>query len=278
MVIVICAQLAFIRFSQLLIASILAQTALIVYSILFYEPDWLSILVYGTGLLIGCSFGFFRMRGIENEFDVLQDLRREKRQHSHVLIELNKVNLAQKEHLKDYRNLKEKQDSDYFLTSMLLEPLAVCNIQSSFVRVDFVIEQKKQLKFRRWDVSLGGDICIAYEILLQHKMYIVFLNGDAMGKSLQGAGGALVLGAVFKSLVERALNEQNVKNMSPEIWLKKAFVELHRVFESFNGAMLITVIMGLLDEESGLLYYLNAAHPEMVLYRGGARSVYSGFR
>jgi tetratricopeptide (TPR) repeat protein len=108
-------------------------------------------------------------------------------------------------------------------------------------------------------------------------MYIVFLNGDAMGKSMQGAGGALVLGAVFKSLVERALNETSVKNLSPEVWLKNSFVELHRVFESFNGAMLITVIMGLLDEESGLLYYLNAAHPEMVLLREGRAAFIKDF-
>ncbi len=44
----------------------------------------------------------------------------------------------------------------------------------------------------------------------------VFINGDAMGKSIQGAGGAIVLGVVFKSVVARTRIVKEAKNKHPE--------------------------------------------------------------
>ena len=52
----------------------------------------------------------------------------------------------------------------------------------------------------------------------------VFLNADAMGKSMQGAGGALVAGAVFNSIIERTMLSPTVQNQYPERWLKNSFV------------------------------------------------------
>jgi tetratricopeptide (TPR) repeat protein len=93
-----------------------------------------------------------------------------------------------------------------------------------------------------------------------------------MGKSIQGAGGALVLGVVFQSVVNRTKIRKQDQFKSPERWLKECFLELHSVFESFDGSMLISVVMGIIDDQSGLVYYINAEHPWTVLYRDNIAS------
>jgi len=174
-----------------------------------------------------------------------------------------------KESLDHVRSLKEQQDGDYFLTSLLLAPLSGDTSRSDNVHIDFRIRQKKEFSFKKWNASIGGDICAAHTIRLMNRPYIVFLNGDAMGKSIQGAGGALVLGTVFKAMITRTQMTQSSSQRYPEQWLKECFHELQSVFVSFNGSMLVSVFIGLIDEEKGALYYLNAEHPQAVLYRDG---------
>ncbi len=167
------------------------------------------------------------------------------------------------------RELKMQQDGDYFLTSLLLKPLGGNFVSGSPVNVDILISQKKKFHFGKWDAELGGDFCAAHRIVLRGRSYVVFLNGDAMGKSMQGAGGALVLGTAFKATIARTQTVTRVRERYPETWLKECFLELQNVFVSFDGSMLVSLVLGLIDEESGLLYYLNAEHPWSVLYRGG---------
>jgi tetratricopeptide (TPR) repeat protein len=90
-----------------------------------------------------------------------------------------------------------------------------------------------------------------------------------MGKSMQGAGGSLVLGAVMQSIVERTKLSPKEQILYPERWLKAVFLELQKTFESFDGSMLISVIMGLADEKSGFVYFINAEHPWSAILRGG---------
>lgn len=165
--------------------------------------------------------------------------------------------------------LKQQQDGDYFLTSLLIKPLGANKAHSDNVRVDFLLEQKKKFSFRRFNDEIGGDMNISNRILLRNQWYTIFLNADAMGKSMQGAGGALVLGAVFESIIERTRIEDSMKEQSPERWLKNSFLELHKVFESFEGSMLVSSVIGLVEEDSGSLYYINAEHPWTCLYRDG---------
>lgn len=93
-----------------------------------------------------------------------------------------------------------------------------------------------------------------------------------MGKSIQGAGGALVLGTVFKSIVTRTQQSPRESSRFPEQWLKECFIELQNVFVSFDGSMLASAVIGLVDDENGFLYYINAEHPWPVLYRKGKAS------
>ncbi|MDH5719937.1 MAG: SpoIIE family protein phosphatase [Spirochaetia bacterium] len=182
-----------------------------------------------------------------------------------VLVEERTKDLNQS--LEETRNLKNQQDGDYFLTSLLINPLGANSVKSSSIHIEFLVKQNKKFKFRKWRKEIGGDICIAHSISLKNKEFTVFLNADAMGKSMQGAGGVLVLGAVFQSIIERTRFSDDMKNQHPESWLKNAFVELHRIFESFKGSMLISLIIGIIEDNTGLLHFLNAEHPYPVLYR-----------
>jgi serine phosphatase RsbU (regulator of sigma subunit) len=173
------------------------------------------------------------------------------------------------EALDEVNLLKEKQDGDYYLTSLLINPLGKNFAISENVKIEFFVKQKKQFHYRKWDSEIGGDINTAYNIKLKGKDFIVFANADAMGKSMQGAGGALVFGSVFKSIIERTNSNPLLSNVFPEQWVKSLFVELHKVFISFDGSMLMSLVLGLIDESTGLLYYINVEHPEPVLYRNG---------
>ncbi len=170
--------------------------------------------------------------------------------------------------LEEVRALKIAQDGDYYLTSLLLTPLQPNNNFCSNIKTEVFMEQKKKFSFRKWNSQIGGDICITDTINLNGREYAVFVNGDAMGKSIQGAGGALVLGVVFNAGLMRSRVEK-YQNIFPEIWLRERFLDLHNVFLSFDGSMYISVCMGIIDNQSGTMYYINAEHPWTVLYRDG---------
>ncbi len=171
--------------------------------------------------------------------------------------------------LTEVQDLKEQQDGDYFLTSLLLRPLGSVRVQSDTVHIDFLVRQKKHFHFRKWDSEIGGDLCIADTVTLRGKQFTVFANADAMGKSIQGAGGAIVMGTVFKSMISRTQMSALAQNRYPEQWLKECFAELQNVFVGFDGSMLVSAVIGLIEDESGMFYYVNAEHPWVVLFRKG---------
>ncbi|MBR32068.1 MAG: hypothetical protein CMN77_12240 [Spirochaetaceae bacterium] len=171
--------------------------------------------------------------------------------------------------LKRIQELKKQQDGDYFLTSLLIRPLSRPDFVSENHKIQCVANQKKTFSFRHWDDELGGDLATAYSLDLNGRKHIALFNADAMGKSMQGAGGALVCGSVFTSIIKRTRKNPMLQKYSPERWLKHAFLELNDVFHSFDSSMLISVNMALIDEDSGTLYYVVAEHPLPVLYRNG---------
>ncbi|MCG6139316.1 SpoIIE family protein phosphatase [Leptospira mtsangambouensis] len=171
--------------------------------------------------------------------------------------------------LKDISNLKIQQDGDYFLTYQLLNPLAIKDVDSSQLEVDHLVRQKKVFEYKNQRYDIGGDINISHSIVLQNRRFLLFANADAMGKSMQGAGGALVFGAVFQSIVQRTKTDPGYQALGPEDWLKYNLQEMHMIFEAFDGTMLVSLTMGLLEEDTGRLLFLNAEHPSLVLYRKG---------
>ncbi len=165
--------------------------------------------------------------------------------------------------------LKLQQDGDYFLTALLQGQLARDYIESPRVRMKSTVQQYKRFQFKGRSYSIGGDFCCNDTITLRGRTFAVFLNADAMGKSMQGAGGALVVGALFRAILERTKLTSAAKSIYPERWLKNAITEIHSVFSAFEGSMLVSLILGLIDEQSGTMFYVNAAHPHPVLYREG---------
>ncbi len=176
------------------------------------------------------------------------------------------------ETLREIKLLKEQQDGDYFLTTLIINPLASNSAKDEKLDLKILIHQKKKFEFNSKVHEIGGDICISETIYLKGRKFTAFVNGDAMGKSIQGAGGALVLGVVFKSILSRAKLFSAKETVFPERWLKLAFQELQSIFESFDGSMMISVVMGLIDNERGFIYYINAEHPFSVLYRDNKAS------
>jgi tetratricopeptide (TPR) repeat protein/methyl-accepting chemotaxis protein len=178
--------------------------------------------------------------------------------------------------LNEVTQLKEHQDGDYFLTSLLLKPLISSSTNSDKINISCIIRQKKRFKFKKYEAELGGDLCMVQQITLKNREYTVFINADAMGKSIQGAGGALVLGTVFKSILNRCSWDRISKDKSPERWLYDSYLDLQSVFMSFDGSMIISAIIGLVDNNLGTVYFLNADHPRLVLYRDEKASFSEG--
>ncbi|MFB5734972.1 SpoIIE family protein phosphatase [Leptospira wolffii] len=180
------------------------------------------------------------------------------------------------EKMEEVQRLKVQQDGDYFLTSLLAKPLFYNANKSKLVSTDFIIRQKKQFEFRGKHSDLGGDICVTGNLRLgrsdSFKRYTVSMNGDAMGKSMQGAGGALVMGVVMNSILARSAANNRILEATPEQWLAEVYNEIHAVFKSFNGSMVISAAMYLVEDETGKVWYFNAEHPYSVLYRDGRAS------
>ncbi|EQA47181.1 AAA ATPase domain protein [Leptospira broomii serovar Hurstbridge str. 5399] len=184
-----------------------------------------------------------------------------------VVDDLNKTNSNLEGTLKELHALKQQQDGDYYLTSLLMTPLNSNEVSDDRISVEFFLKQKKEFQFKQWTSEIGGDLCSAHTISLKGKKYTVFSNADAMGKSIQGAGGALVFGSVLEAMIQRVKLSATAQDQFPERWLKNAFTELDKIFKSFDGSMYVSCIIGLIDNENGFLYCFNAEHPGIVLYK-----------
>ncbi|MCB1173508.1 MAG: SpoIIE family protein phosphatase [Leptospiraceae bacterium] len=171
--------------------------------------------------------------------------------------------------LDEIKQLKRGQDGDYFLTSLLMKPLMNERNRSEYVHTDSVLIQKKAFLFKEKFHHLGGDLNITSQIRFQGQSHVFFFNGDGMGKSMQGAGGALVMGTVLNSILSRSAGLENDLSITPSDWLQQSYNEIQTLFLSFDGAMMFSGILGLINEETGELLYLNAEHPFLILYRAG---------
>ncbi len=173
--------------------------------------------------------------------------------------------------LDSVRKLKNQQDGDYFLTSLLLVPFQGVISKNVHSQVSVHLEQKKTFDFKNKTYQLGGDICLADSITLMGQDYTLIANADAMGKSIQGAGGALVYSVILRNIVN--INQiQHDHKGDPENWLKNVYRELHNVFLTFDGSMYISTVIGLVNNTTGDFYYFNAEHPWTVLYSGDKAS------
>ncbi|MCB1179817.1 MAG: SpoIIE family protein phosphatase [Leptospiraceae bacterium] len=172
--------------------------------------------------------------------------------------------------LKEVSQLKQHQDGDYYLIHLIEAPLSSNKNNSKKVTTEFYLEQKKKVLFRDKLFSIGGDINISGNIYFNNykNRYIAFLNGDAMGKSMQGAGGAIVLGTAFNHILQKSSRDGKIiMEESPEQWMKNSYRELNNIFQTFDGGMMASCVIGLVKESTGQTFLINAEHPNPVLYR-----------
>lgn len=174
--------------------------------------------------------------------------------------------------LSEIKKLKMQQDGDYYLTSLLIEPLGRNTVSTSKVTVESFIQQKKEFYFKERGRAIGGDINIAHNIILLDKPYTVFVNADAMGKSTQGAGGALVFGTAFEVIMERVRSFKWGKNLMPDEWIYNTYQELNRSFQYFEGLMMVSMNLGIIEEDTGKFFFIVAEHPFPALLREGKAS------
>jgi len=184
------------------------------------------------------------------------------------LEELVKVRtLELEESLKNVQGLKNQQDGDYFLTSLIMNPLLRNRNVSEDIKTDYLLDQKKKFNYKGRHSHLGGDLIVTGNLNFSGKRYVMFFNGDAMGKSMQGAGGALVMGALLNGIMSRSAADGKILKIKPEEWMQDTYQELQRVFESFDGSMMVSGVLGLINEKNGNMLYWNAEHPYSILYR-----------
>ena len=180
------------------------------------------------------------------------------------------------DNLEKIQKLKIQQDGDYYLTSLLLKPMVLNNNNSEKVKTEIFIQQKKQVEFRGKTAQLGGDFCLTETIYILNEKremdkYILAVNADAMGKSMQGASGALVLAV----LLHTVLGRDGVKypKVSPEVLLENIYNEINETFSSFNGLMTVSCILALIKESDGMVMYINSEHPAPILLRDGIAGI-----
>lgn len=171
------------------------------------------------------------------------------------------------ESLKNVQELKNQQDGDYYLTSLIMDPLLRNRNTSENIKTTYLLDQKKKFTYKERNSHLGGDLIITGNLNFSGKRYVMFFNGDAMGKSMQGAGGALVMGALLNGIMSRSAGEGKILTISPKEWMRETYLELQQVFEQFDGSMMVSCVLGLVNEKNGKMLYWNAEHPYSILYR-----------
>ncbi|MGJ4788611.1 SpoIIE family protein phosphatase [Leptospira koniambonensis] len=168
-----------------------------------------------------------------------------------------------RECLANVRSLKEKQDGDYFLISVL---------QSSFqnkirtfgdFKIETLVSQFKTFEFKSKPGEIGGDLVCMEEIRIGTRKFLAILNADAMGKSLQGATGALLASSMFKSHIDSS----TPGFYTPETWIVSLYRKIHGLFQSFDGNLFATGILAILDPENSSVFFLNSQHPPSILLR-----------
>lgn len=167
------------------------------------------------------------------------------------------------ESLMNVRDLKEKQDGDYFLMS-ILQSCFQTRVQSfGDFKIEILVSQFKKFEFKSKPGEIGGDIVCVEEIRIGGRKFLTILNVDAMGKSLQGATGALLASSMFKSHIDSSASGF----YTPETWIVSLYRKVHGLFQSFDGNLFATGVLAVLDPENSCIFFLNAGHPNSILLR-----------
>ncbi len=166
------------------------------------------------------------------------------------------------ESLRAVRQLREQQEADYYLVSRLLSPFQAPETNRFGVfHIDTLLVQKKLVELKGRAAALGGDLNLVIPLGATR---VFVMNADAMGKSLQGASGALLLAALVRSHLESVTSAEN---MQPDKVLMDLYYSIVRLFSAFSGAMTVAYLSLILEVESGQIAALQAGNPDALLLR-----------
>ena len=252
--------------AKTMLASLVIIFVVTVHDILNVIFRWNSTFWLGPGIPIFMGSIMFLLGNkfvdVYNQTDELNDTLEEK-------VKIRTKEVMEKMDL--IKALNIQQDGDYYLTSLIERPLGTNFNKSKFVKTEFYVEQKKRFQFKNRNSELGGDICISGNLRFGDgkDRFVFFFNGDAMGKSMQGAGGAIVAGTVVNSILARSARNNKIQKITPKEWITETYLELDGVFKTFDGSMLMSCACGVISEKTGEMWYFNAEHPWGVIYRDG---------
>jgi hypothetical protein len=176
-----------------------------------------------------------------------------------VISRTNKLN----ESLLNIIKVKTSQEADYFLFYQILNSI-LSEFNNKTKNIEIYEKPYHIFEYRGEKKLIGGDICITDLVFIGGKEFVFLINGDAMGKSLQGAIGALAIGIVVKSY----LKENKISNnTSPELWIYGLFSKLNESFECFEETMFASSCISLLDYNDGFYYQVSSEHPKTILLK-----------
>lgn len=258
--------------ARIIIAGALWFLAIAVYDVL----GALSLITWPRQLIAWGLFGFLFSLGavLERRFTRTYDQLHDYTENLERRVDERTQELRSS--LEVVQALKDAQDGDYFLVSLLMKPLLAERHATERIQAEMLVRQNKRIQFRDREAVIGGDLCLARSFTAGGRTWLAFLNCDAMGKSIQGAGGALVAGVFFQSFFDRY--DSHGAAIEPVGLLRQCYTELQQSFRPFEGMMMCTAILGLVDEADGRLHYVNAEHPALVLLRRGRASFIEPFQ
>jgi hypothetical protein len=176
-----------------------------------------------------------------------------------VISRTNKLN----ESLLNIIKVKTSQEADYFLFYQILNSI-FSEFNNKIKNIEIYEKPYHIFEYRGEKKLIGGDICVTDQVFIGGKEFLFLINGDAMGKSLQGAIGALAIGIVVKSY----LKENKISNnTSPELWIYGLFSKLNESFECFEETMFASSCISLLDYNDGFYYQVSSEHPKTILLK-----------
>ena len=209
---------------------------------------WFGIIIASS--IFKISENFLNLDRTENKLNYIELLLNDK---------YNIINESQSE----IEKLSSFINSEYYIVSLLSEPLFTNKYKEVNFRVNTFTEQKNSFSFKNKHISIGGDLCIVTDLKFNgySNDFIFYCNIDATGKSLKGAVGLIGAGIYFKHILRGEINQH------PKIFLEDTLNNLNTLFRTFNGNMYLSASSGIINQNSGELFYSLQGHPKNILYR-----------
>jgi hypothetical protein len=182
-----------------------------------------------------------------------------------------------KEQIERINQIKQQQEGDYYLLSLLMKPLIKNYIKSYQFNIDGFIKQKKIYNFRNKTGEIGGDNIILERLILyntnkkQINPYIFFSISDALGVSLQGAYGSIIYSLLIYSIINSVQKNPILQNTTQ--LLQECYYLLIKIFSFFEGELTCSGIIGILDEFTGEILYINFDFPHPFIIRSNKDNV-----